>query len=46
MGSSLTPILANIITIASEDAIIKDLLHNDIYIIEFYFNDIIEFYVR
>ena len=29
MGSPLSPTLANIITIALEDAIIKDLLHND-----------------
>ena len=36
MGSPLSPTLANIIMIALEDAIIKDLLHNDI----------IKFYVR
>ena len=34
MGPPLTPILANIIMIALEDAIITDLLHNDI--IKFY----------
>ena len=34
MGSPLSPTLANIVMIAVEDAIIKDLLHNDI--IKFY----------